>query len=194
MAAKKTTKKADLSDVIAEEGSETKKVDVTKTSGKPVKITDDTLINVKSNVFGKLIYVDQKTREETAWDMCGVVHPMTFGALRSMKASQSDFFKNQWIVITGFAEESPDGATPADIYKALYITNYYKDFIDPTDYSDVCSWEPEEIEAKVALMSKDARANLTVALNTYIEKGLLDSLKAIKAFEEAIGCELRMPE
>ena len=40
----------------------------------------------------------------------------------------------------------------------------------------------------------EAKVNLAVALNTYIEKGILDSLKRIKAFEEALGCELKMPE
>ena len=40
-------------------------------------------------------------------------------------------------------------------------------------------------------MSNGAEENLVVALNTYIEKGVLDSVKSIRAFEDALGCELR---
>jgi hypothetical protein len=44
------------------------------------------------------------------------------------------------------------------------------------------------------MMSAEAKVNLAVALNTYIEKGILDSLKRIKAFEEVLGCDLRVAE
>jgi hypothetical protein len=43
-------------------------------------------------------------------------------------------------------------------------------------------------------MSAEARVNLVVALNTYIEKGILDSIKRIKAFEEVLDCDLKIPE
>ena len=39
-----------------------------------------------------------------------------------------------------------------------------------------------------------AKAKLVVVLNTYIEKGILDSLKAIKTFEEVLGCDLKRPD
>ena len=98
------------------------------------------------------------------------------------------------VIITGFADENADTYTTADIYKALMIGQYYKDLIEPSDYAAVCAWEPEDIKKKVSLMSTEAKANLAVALNTYIEKGILDSLKRIKAFEEVLGCELKIPE
>lgn len=44
------------------------------------------------------------------------------------------------------------------------------------------------------MLSKGAKGKLVVALNTYIEKGVLDSLKAIKTFEEVLGCDLARPE
>lgn len=205
MAAKKSTtttkkpkldeekKNINLDDVLVKDES-AEEFNITNTTSGKISIDDNALINVKSNVYGQLIYVDKKTRDTTVWPICGTVQAMTFGELRSMKASQPAFFRNQWIVIVGFADGDYEEYTVADIYKALHITNYYKSYIDPSNYEEVCTWTVGEINEKVALMTEDAKTNMVVALNTYIEKGLLDSLKAIKAFEKALGCELRMPE
>ena len=182
-----------LDDVIVADMVE-EKLDLQKTTPGSVRLDDGAIVNVKSNVFGELTYVDSRTREETKWDRCGSVQPMTFGALRSMKASQMAFFKNPWVIMTGFADENAEKYTAADIYKALFVTQYYKDLIEPSDYERVCSWTPEEIKQKVSLMSAESKANLVVALNIYIKKGILDSLKRIKTFEEVLGCELEMPE
>lgn len=190
---KKKTTTANLDDVISNEGA-TEKVDLKKTTTANVKIDDSAIVHVKSNVFGKLSYIDKRTQEQVDWPTCGSIQPMSFGLLRSMKASSIAFFQNQWVIPMGFADENAEKYTAADIYKALFITQYYKDLIEPSDYETICSWQPEEIRRKVALMSTEAKANLAVALNTYIEKGILDSLKAIRTFEEVLGCELKMPE
>ena len=195
---KTTTKKKNtvpevLADVIVSEGA-CEKLDLSKTTDGQVRLEDSVVVDVKSNVFGKLTYVDKKTQDEIVWNHCGESNPMTVGMLRSMKATQINFFKNQWVIITGFADDIADEYTTADIYKALMITQYYKNLIEPSDYEEVCSWDPEDIKKKVSLMSAEAKANLAVALNTYIEKGILDSLKRIKAFEEVLGCELKIPE
>ena len=185
--------KAMLEDVIDNEGV-CEKLDLSKTTGGQVRIDDSAIVNVKSNVFGELTYVDKKTQEEIKWPRCGSVQQMTFGLLRSMKATSISFYQNQWIIIMGFADENAEKYMPADIYKALMIGQYYKDLIDPSDYQSICSWSPDQIKSKVSLMSSEAKANLAVALNTYIEKGILDSLKRIKTFEEVLGCELKIPE
>lgn len=182
-----------LADVIVSEGS-CEKLDLTNVTDGQVRLDDSVTVNVKSNVFGKLTYVDKKTQDEVVWNNCGESNPMTIGMLRSMKATQISFFKNQWVVITGFADDTENSYTTADIYKVLMIVQHYKDLIDPSDYESVCSWSPEDIKKKVSMMSAEAKANLAVALNTYIEKGILDSLKRIKAFEEVLGCELKIPE
>lgn len=193
MATKKKQVTSDmLGDVIEEEHTE--KLDLSKTTNGQIKLDDNALIAVKSNVFGELIYVDKRTQEEIKWPRCGSVQYMTLGTLRNMKASAIAFFQNQWVIITGFADENADKYLPADIYKTLFITQYYKDLIEPSDYEAICSWSPEEIERKVSLMSREAKANLAVALNVYIEKGILDSLKRIKTFEKVLGCDLKIPE
>ena len=115
-------------------------------------------------------------------------------ALRHMKNGAIKFFTNNMVLITGFADSNADKFEVADIYKSLGIQQYYKNYLDPTDYEDICSWTPAEIRSKTELMSQGAKQQLVVALNTYIDKGVLDSLKAIKTFEEVLDCELARPE
>lgn len=154
--------------------------------------SNDLMVEVKSCVFGGLIYVDKKTGEEVVWDNEGDTQIMSLKALRSMKASQVAFFKNNWIAIASVIDD--ESISPADIYQALYVQQYYKDIINPDDYSKICNWSVKEIEEKVPLLTKGAKTNLAIALNTYIENGTLDSIKKIKAFEKMLDCELSIPE
>lgn len=186
---KKTEKSVDLSDVLTE-GTNTKidLADTTKDSAKV--IPDSALVNVRSNVFGILTFKSRRNGEMIVWDNCGEVQQVSMGTLRSIKTEVIDFFKEQWLLPLGFADENAEIFKPADIYKQLYIAQYYKNYLDPSDYRTLCEMTPEQIKEQVGLMSESAKLNLIVALNTYIEKGVLDSLRAIKAFEEALGCNL----
>lgn len=157
-------------------------------------IPDSAMINVKSNVFGKLIFVSKRTGERVEWENCGDIQQVPLSLLRTMKQECIKFFQDQWVILTGFADENEDTFRAADIYEQLYVAQYYKNLVDPSDYVSICSMTVDEINEKVPLMSDGARANLVVALNTYIEKGVLDSMKVIKAFEQALGCELRDPD
>lgn len=190
---KPTVREVDMTDVMAV-ADEPTTIDLTKTSAGTVRIDDTALINVKSNVFGELIFVDPVTKAKVRWVQCGEVLQLPLAMLRNMKNGAIKFFTNQLVIITGFADENAERYEVADIYKALYISQYYKDVLDPTDYGDICSWSPAVIKQKVPMLSKGSKGKLVVALNTYIEKGVLDSLKAIKTFEEVLGCDLARPE
>ena len=182
-----------LKDIIITDGDK-EKIDIEETSSKEVAINDSAIINVKSNVFGSLIYIDKKSQEEIRWSTCGEIQQLSMRMLRDMKANSIAFFKNQWIIIIGFADDNSSKYTVGDIYKSLFVSQYYKELIEPSDFKKICSWDEEEIAQKVALMSEGARVNLAIALNEYIQKGILDSIKRIKAFEKALGCELKIPE
>lgn len=177
-----------LSGVIAED-NETVDLKLENTN-KSVKIDDGVLIRVKSNVFGTLLYKNSKTGEETLWTMCGETQTMTMADLRAMKANQVNFFVNQWVVILGVDESEDDSIQPADIYKSLGITKYYMNYLEPSDFRTLCALSEAEIEKKVSLLSSGAKENLIVALNEFIDKGVLDSAKKVKAFEKALNCEL----
>lgn len=187
------TRQVDLSDVVVPSESTTE-INLAKTTTGTVRIDDSALINVRSNVFGELIFIDPVTKEKMSWSRCGEVLQLPMSTLRHMKNGAAKFFSNQLILITGFADENAGKYEVSDVYKALYITQYYKDIIDPSKYDDICNWKPSEIAQKVSMLSGGAKAKLVVALNTYIEKGILDSLKVIKTFEEVLGCDLTRPE
>lgn len=186
---KKKVAAVDLSDVV--DTSFDAKVDFAKTSvHDAADIPDSARINVKSNVFGTLYFESKRMGETIEWGRCGEVQTTTLAVLRNMKMEAPRFFKDQWVIIVGFADSNKDKFEVADIYQALFITQYYKNIVEPSDYTEICSWSPDEITERVPLMSEGARENLAVALNTYIEKGVLDSIKAIRAFEKALGCSL----
>lgn len=172
------------------EATEAATLDFTKSSGS-YKIDDSVLVKVKSTYFGRLFYRNKKTGESTEWLRAGDIQIVSMGDLRAMKATQVAFFKNQWLVILGLADGSECQATCADIYKALVITQYYQNYIEPTNVSAICSWNEKEIAERVAMMSAGAQENLVVTLNECIKNGALDSIRSIRAFENALGCRLR---
>lgn len=188
MAKSKIIKNEKLNEIISED-SEPTNLNLKQTTPN-TKIDDGVLIKVKSNVFGRLIYKNSKTEEETLWNKCGEVQVLTMGDLRAMKANQSKFFTNQWVIILGLDESSECKANTADIYKALGITKYYENLVEPSDFETVCNWSEKEIMEKVSFMNDNAKANLVIALNEYIDKGVLDSRKTIGAFERALGVDL----
>lgn len=188
MANKKTETAESLSEDIIEK-SEKAPLDLKTTSG-IYRIDDGVLVKVKSTYFGKLFYRNKKTGEATEWDRAGEIQIMSIGDLRAMKAEQISFYKNHWIVILGVADGSDCKATCADIYKALVITKFYDNYIEPTDYKAICALSEDEIAERVGMLSPGAQENLLVALNEYIKTGVLDSVRKIRAFETALGRQL----
>lgn len=163
-----------------------------KQQQKHIKIDDGVSIKVKSGFYGVLHYRNPRSGEKFVWRGIGDIQFLSMSDLKSMKAQDVGYFKNQWIVIVGVSEDSDCKASPADIYKALAIDIYYKNFIDPTTFEDVCGWSDEEITERVSAMSDGARQNLIVALNGFIQDGTLDSRRKIKSFEKALDCELQV--
>lgn len=163
-----------------------------KAPPKQVKIGDGVSVKVKSGFYGVLYYKNPRSGETFIWEHSGDVQFLSMSDLKTMKAQDVGYFKNQWIVIIGVADDSDCNAKPADIYKALAIDVYYKNFIDPTTFDEVCNWTEHEIVEKIKMLSEGARQNLIVALNGFIKDGTLDSRRKIKVFETALDCELQV--
>lgn len=157
---------------------------------KQVRIDGGVSIKVKSGFYGVLYFKNPRSGETFIWRHIGDVQFLSMDDLKTMKARDVGYFKNQWLVIVGVAEDSDCNATPADICKALAIEGYYKDFIDPTAFNSACNWEDSQIAERVSMLSEGAKQNLIVALNGFIKDGTLDSRRKIKAFEKALNCEL----
>ncbi|MFA5625813.1 MAG: hypothetical protein WC966_12325 [Bradymonadales bacterium] len=158
------------------------------------KLSDDTLVKVRSNCFGTLLW-KSKDGFKTVWGKHGDEHDLSIRELREMKASSSRFFTDNWIIITGFAhgQEAAD-ATPADIYKTLGVSKFYGGSVNPEGYADVHCWTEKDIRSNIASMTQGAKENLVIAVREHIALGAIDSIKTIKAFEDALGCEFAQPE
>lgn len=184
-----TEAKEELSEIMDVE-SEPADIDFDDVTGE-IKIGDDVRVLVKSMVFGKLV-IKLKDGVQYEFNRAGETQEMTMRGLRELKATQHSFYKNQWVLVLGVSpsEASDCKATPADVYRSLGIDKFYKGYIDPTSFADVCSFTPGEIATRTKLISVQAKGNLIIALKSYIEKGVMTDLKLIEAWEKNLGCEL----
>lgn len=161
---------------------------------KKINIPEDTIIRVKSNFFGSLHYKNPITQTKIKWKRQGEIQLVSLRELRAMRMAQPGFFEKRWIAIEGVANGEECEATVYDICKSLEIIEFYKNYVDPSEFAKACQWSDREIEDRVALMSPAVKENFIVALNTYIADGRLDSLRRIKTFERVLECDLRCLE
>lgn len=161
-------------------------------TNKKLKLDDNVLISVKSNVFGKLIYINHKTGDKTIWENFGEVQPLSVGDLRAMKGAQLSFFKENWISIDGIeeADDSYENVEPEEIYEALQISQYYSEMLCPKDINIVFNWSASDIKNKLPRMTKSVKESIMIRANELIKEGILDSISKVKAIEEVLGCEL----
>ena len=158
-----------------------------------VRLDDSALVRVKSNTFGKLVYINKRTGERTEWLNFGEEQSVTMADLRAMKGSQNDFYADNMIIIVGCDDDRYMDVTPEEIYDALLVSKYYKNFLDPDKFGALFSMSEDVIRERVGQLSRNGRLNLIVALNKAIEDGALDSMKKIRLFEELLNCDLAEP-
>lgn len=157
-----------------------------------LKLDDGVLLNVKSNVYGGLIYINPRTGDKCEWSEYGDMQQLTVGDIRAMKGSQRSFFQNQWIIIDSIAEDGYENVTQEDIYRSLMVYQYYTDLLEIDSFDEIFKMTSEdEIRDIVSKMADGCRMNLIVAANTAIADGTLDSMKTIQSLESVLGCELR---
>lgn len=185
----RATKKAQSTNTTASKVAAPVKAEVKPAA---LKLDDGVLLNVRSNVYGGLVYINSRTGDKYEWNEFGDVQQLTAGDLRAMKGTQRSFFQNQWIVIDGIADSGYEDVTQEDIYKALMVSQYYSDLVDLENFEDIFKMTSvDELRYLISKMSDGCRLNLVVAANTAIENGTLDSMRTIQALEECLGCELR---
>ena len=161
-----------------------------------LKLDDNVSIYAASNVFGELIYINHKTGDKYSWENMGDVQSLYVSDIRAMKSNQRKFLEENWIVITGIADHADEyeDVDVDEIYEALQISNYYKDFICPSNLNDVFNWKPDEIRNKVSKMPVSTKETIAIRANELIRAGIIDSISKIKVLEEVIGCELASGE
>src|SRR5206468_5939812 len=102
----------------------------------PRKITDDTEVTLISNCKGKLFY-RSLTNVIREWGDQGDEQEMTVKELKEMKAQQSVFFSENWVI---FPESQ------MDIIKHLKIEKYYTNVVFPEDVDAMFEKSVEDFE------------------------------------------------
>ena len=184
--------KLEVEKVASEKAVETSKPKIKK----KLKLDDDTLLSVKSNVIGRLIYINHKNGDETQWEEYGEVQPLSVFDLRAMKAKQPDFFKENWITIVGVEsdDEELEEVDLKEICDSLLISQYYERAECPDDLNDIFTWSNDEIREKCPKMTSSVKTSIIVMANEKIKAKELDSIGMVKAIEESLNCILTSPE
>lgn len=166
--------------------------DLKVSTRKKLKLDDNVSLLVSSNIFGELIYINHKTGDKYTWENMGDVQSLYVSDIRAMKSNQRKFLEQNWIVIDGIADTSEEyeGVDVTEIYEALQISNYYKNFLCPSNLNDVFNWSVEDIRNKVPKMPVSTRETIAIRANELIKSGIIDSIAKVKVLEEVIGCEL----
>ena len=157
-----------------------------------LKLDDNVSILVASNIFGELIYINHKTGDKYTWENMGDVQSLYVSDIRAMKSNQRKFLEENWIVLNGIADTSDEyeDVDITEVYEALQIANYYKNFLCPSNLNDVFNWSVEDIRNKVSKMPTSTKETIAIRANELIKEGIIDSIAKVKALEEVIGCEL----
>lgn len=137
---------------------------VTKVKEKLVlKDTDEVV--VKSNVFGELIYINDRTGDQIVWENYGDEQVLSAKDIRDMKAKQQSFFKEGWISIIDSSCVNFDEYTLKDVYDALQIGRYYAEDLVSFDLDTVFTLSEDSLRKKVANMSNTVKRTVIIRAN-----------------------------
>lgn len=175
--------------------------DTTNTTVETVKKTKERLVMkdtdevvVRSNVFGELIYINDRNGDQIIWENCEEEQVLSVRDIRDMKAKQHSFFKDGWISITDSPDVDFEEYTMKEVYDALQIGRYYNDNLVSFNIDDIFVMSEDALRKKISTMSEGIKRSIVVRANEKIMDGSLDSLKKVKLLEEVLGCELTSPE
>lgn len=149
---------------------------------------------VKSNVFGELIYINDRTGDQFIWENYGEEQTLTAKDIRDMKARQQMFFKEDWISIIDSHSVNMSEYTLKDIYDALQVGRYYDENVIAFELDDIFSMNEKEMRETIASMSDTIKRTVVIRANDKIKDGSLDSISKVKLLEEVLNCELASPE
>lgn len=152
-------------------------------------LKDNVRLSVRSNQYGHMCFVNSRNGEKTSWSSINDTQDMTVADIRDMKSNAPRFLEETWIVIESVIEPQYEDMTVDEIYAALGLEKYAVTG-RPRYLSDVVNWSRFEIPDRVAIMSRNTKENVAVAINTEVRKGNIRDILTIRAWEEALGMTL----
>ena len=159
-------------------------VQVAPTIAEPVATATSTLelhtrIPVRNAFPGGLTYRDSRTGLMYKWSNDGDVEYMELGELRTARNTQPIFFENNWWEID-----------EVHVLEWLNATKFYKGSLMLKDFDVLLDKSPDEIVCTIAKIPEAQKDNLILRVRAKVAAGEIDSLKAIRALEGALGVRL----
>lgn len=171
-----TTKKTTASDTDVVEAKETETKPII-----PKEIDPNQMIVVRNGFQGKLVYRSQRTNETFRWEAFGDEQEMELRELRNAKSASKKFFINNWFMFDSENEWVID---------YLGLGQYYKHAIKLDEFDDLFDKPAAEITSIVSKLSVGQKKSVAYRARQLVVDGQIDSHKAIKALEHALGIEL----
>lgn len=146
----------------------------------PKRISPNRLVEVKNGFNGRLIFENKRTGEIYEWNEFGESQDITFTDLKYAKASQKDFFINNWFLIED-----------EDVIEALGLNKYYDNALSEEEFDALFKLSPSEITARINELSDGQKKSLGYKAKALYKEEKIDSLKVITALEHSLGITLR---
>lgn len=146
---------------------------------KRAELDPNSIITVKNGFQGTLVYKSKKTGERFIWETFGDEQDIELSELKSAKNSYKSFFINNWFLI-----DDPD------VIDYLGVGQYYDNALSFEEFESLFSQSPEEIEKKIASLSKGQKRSVALRARKLISEEAIDSNKVIATLEKSLSVEL----
>lgn len=186
---KRTTKKAsstpkvepENTTAVAETATEQSAEEDTRCKYRARDVDTSQMILVRNGFQGLLVYKSSRTGELFEWDEFGGEQEMELRELINAKNSAKGFFINNWFL---FDDED------AWVIDYLGVGVYYKNTLNVEEFDELFNMSPDEIGDIVASLSDGQKRSLSYRARVKIANEEIDSMKMIRALEEALGTAL----
>lgn len=114
-------------------------------------------IIVKSNMFGKLLFINEKNGNRIIWRGLDETENLTVEDIKYMKSNQPSFFEKNWIKLIGIADEEYENISIEQLYKLLGINKFYKIKQFTDEFKKFIKLDAYNLSNKIEEMSKNER-------------------------------------
>ncbi len=174
-----TTKNTKTKANSAEVKEEVVKENIVEQPKKARTIDNDDLIDVMNYTQGKLVYINPRSQQEWIFENFGVVDRMSFSELKTMKATQSKFLFEPWLIPLDELASELLGLTRVheNILKLEEIDMFFQ--MNETDMEKFLSKAPNNMKMLIIKLTQEKIRN----------KEFSDLFK-IRLIENLLKCQL----
>lgn len=147
-------------------------------------IDDNYIVPVKSNCDGTLIF--SKGGYNEVWYKVGEVQTLPWEEVKEIRKYSRSFFENNWIVF-----EPTDEYSPAQLYEALGVSDYYPDADKFKSLDEIIAMKPKEMNTYLQEVSESYRQAVAVYAKGLYDNNdpRMDSKAKVSAIEKVLGVD-----